>query len=346
MEYTDMDVADAIEVTIYNPNDQDYFQLTPLNDSTNYFDLSINILEVFDRLKNDEIKKTDLMLYESFILILRILNKYESQYFKMIFDNLVDKMKYLFKSKFPRIINSAIFLSSEIFYNYMSSLYNTDWITELLPEIVMIAASKSNFTTSTALSSLKGFTNYVFFEEGIEALVELLSDDNHNVSDISFQALLELLSNMDEITMTMLSGWELILTNIYNLYNVNDDRYSKKAVKLVKFLYQQFYFHIDFYIERLMGMTDFSLRDDILRTVECIVTQDKNFTMKIRRKEVSNNIRISKYHRNICRTRVGDREWFNDVVFPDSYKEKFLTKSHYKEISFSKENWNNYNMNY
>jgi hypothetical protein len=301
--------------TSSDPNDQDYEDLLPLSSSVDFYYLVNTIIGSFTELKETEITKDNVFIYDSLILFLRILNKYNMTYFNRIFDTIFDHMRFLFRCRLPRIVRSTIILISEVFLNYMNHQYNADWIPDLLSEMIFIAGSR-HILHEWASGSLKGYAYYVLHEEGIETLINLLTNENPNVSDVSFQVLQDLLVNFDEVSMTMLRDWESVLCQIHRLAEMNDHRYSRKASKLVKFLYKQFYFHIDFYEQKLDYCEEKYI---VLNTLSVLLAEDREFDIIIRQKDLRNDIKISKYHRKQeKKANLHDREWFNEVVYYDS----------------------------
>jgi hypothetical protein len=110
----------------------------------------------------------------------------------------------------------------------MNHQYNVHWIPDLHSEMIIIAGSRHTLH-QWASGSLNGYVDYFLHEEGIETLMNL-TNYNPNVSDYRLQVLMCLLGNIDEVSMTMLRDWEMVLCQIHRLAKM------KKAFKLVKFL--------------------------------------------------------------------------------------------------------------
>jgi hypothetical protein len=325
----------------------DYELLEPPSIYLDYYGVVYTFLERFSFLQEGEIPKHEVQSYDVCIMMLRALNKYEAKFFNMLFDNLYDRMKYLFRSKFPRLAKSAILFISEVFYNMMDNGYNSTWVYELLPELISISCSKAPFVNTFAQDSIKLYSDYVFYEEGIEALLELLTDDNPLISDISFNTLIDVLNNLDEITVQMFRDWvwELLLNQVHELYQKND-RYSNKAVKLIKFLYNQFYLYLDFYRTKLI---DCEFGGEIFASLRKILEEDKGFSCRSKMMEHRNEIRLVKYHKKRGKMpSYIDRDRFSEVAYPgDGNVSKMkISLNNYQNYNNNSSNYGNENFNH
>lgn len=170
---------------------------------------------------------------------LRRLRKYYPECFCYIFDNLIDKISALVTSPKTCISKITLILISEIFSNYTFDDLISEWMAKLIPKVMNKTISEINVIKEVAMLALYNLSVNMLYPETVETLLSLIRNKNVNISNISFDCLMGLLSNYAHYDKSGLENninWGNYIHETLEIFSIKLSSYTKKSVKMIEFL--------------------------------------------------------------------------------------------------------------
>jgi hypothetical protein len=153
-------------------------------------------------------------LYDS-IYKLRILNKFQRKAFIMVFDVVYIRLGKILRSENDNLVNIVLQLLLEIFSENWCYNEITEWVSYLLPLIVMISAN-NNANSSLAMDILNRSANNMFYSETVTALL----DGSKCNADNAFITLQYLIHNSEQ-NILMNLDWDIIFDKVNDLFSTH-----------------------------------------------------------------------------------------------------------------------------